>query len=176
METPGLIKDKVDLKILILYVLRKLPAPVDSELLYEICLCDNGVEYFPYSECLADLVESGHITEVDDELVISEKGRRNIETLESSLPYSVRNAADRLAEPAAEMLSRYSLIRAEQVEEKNGISVHLSLSDGEYDLLDLKLYCGDEEKAKKIRKNFRRNAEKIYIEMIHSFSEEKKRN
>ena len=50
MDNPGLVRDELDRKILILYVLRRLPAPIDSELLFETCLCDNGVTYFDYSE------------------------------------------------------------------------------------------------------------------------------
>ena len=96
MENPGLVRDELDRKILILYVLRRLPAPIDSELLYEVCLCDNGLQYFDYSQSLQDLVDSGHVAEEDDEYVITEKGIRNADAVCTSLPFSVRNAADKM--------------------------------------------------------------------------------
>ena len=116
MENPGLVRDELDRKILILYVLRRLPAPIDSELLYEVCLCDNGLQYFDYSESLQDLVNSGNVAEEDDEYSITEKGIRNADAVCTSLPFSVRNAADKLIAPAAEMLSRFALITAEKLE------------------------------------------------------------
>lgn len=59
----GFIHEKLDIKILILYILRRLPGTVDPETLAELCQCDSGVGYFDYSDCLADLVDTGHITE-----------------------------------------------------------------------------------------------------------------
>ena len=174
MENPGLVRDELDRKILILYVLRRLPAPIDSELLYEVCLCDNGLQYFDYSESLQDLVNSGNVAEEDDEYSITEKGIRNADAVCTSLPFSVRNAADKLIVPAAEMLSRFALITADKVEDSNGCTMHLAVSDGECPLLDMKIYCGDEAKARQIRRNFRRNAEKYYQDFIEALSEKQR--
>ena len=170
MENPGLVRDELDRKILILYVLRHLPAPVDSELLFEVCLCDNGLQYFDYRDCLQDLVSSGNVAEEEDEYVITEKGIRNADLVCTSLPFSVRSAADKLIEPAAEMLSRAALITAEKQETDQGTYMHLAVSDGECSLLDMTIYCGDGEKARQIRKNFRRNAEKYYSDFIAALS------
>ena len=173
MENPGLVRDELDRKILILYVLRRLPAPIDSELLYEVCLCDNGLQYFDYSQSLQDLVDSGHVAEEDDEYVITEKGIRNADAVCTSLPFSVRNAAVKLIVPASEMLSRAALITTEKLEDKNGCTMHLAVSDGECSLLDMKIYCGDGDKARLIRKNFRRYAEQYYQEFFAALSEKR---
>ena len=170
MDAPVLVRDDTDRKILILYVLSRLPAPVDSELLFDTCLCDDGVGYFDYSVCLHDLVQSGNITEADDEYFITEKGKENAQTLSSSLPYSVRSAAEKRLEPVAEMLNRYSLIKTETQEESDGKYVHLSVSDGECTLIDMKLYCGSGEDIPRIKKNFRRNAENLYSEIYSLLS------
>ena len=57
MDHFGFIHEKMDIKILILFVLNLLPAPVDSLTLSELVFCDDGIGYFDYSDCLAELVE-----------------------------------------------------------------------------------------------------------------------
>ena len=55
MDRFGFIHEKLDIKILILFILRRLPGVVDRETLGELCQCDNGIGYFDYSDCLASL-------------------------------------------------------------------------------------------------------------------------
>ena len=56
MERFGFIHEKLDIKILILFILRRLPGVVDPETLGELCQCAGGVGYFDYSDCLSELV------------------------------------------------------------------------------------------------------------------------
>jgi len=54
MDQHGFIHEKLDIKLLILFILSRLPAPVDRGTLDELCQqCDDGVGYFDYSDCLA---------------------------------------------------------------------------------------------------------------------------
>lgn len=61
MARLGFIHEKLDIKILILFILRRLPGEVEPETLCELCQCDGGIDYFDYSDCLSDLIETGHI-------------------------------------------------------------------------------------------------------------------
>lgn len=90
MEGLGFIHEKLDIKILILYILNHLPAAVDAQTLSDLVFCDNGIGYFDYSDCLAELVDTAHISEEDGKYRITEKGSRNVNEVASSLPYSVR--------------------------------------------------------------------------------------
>lgn len=91
----GFISDKLEIKFLILYIAARLIQPVRFEMLQEASMCDGGVDYFGFSECLADLVRTEHLTvDGDGQYAITEKGRRNSAVCESSLPYSVRMRAD----------------------------------------------------------------------------------
>ena len=63
MEGLGFIHENLDSKILILYILKDLPAAVDAQTLSDLVFCDTGIGYFDYADCLADLVETAHITE-----------------------------------------------------------------------------------------------------------------
>ena len=86
MDQLGFIHDKLDIKILILFVLRRLPAPVDPETLLELCQVDGGIGYFDYSDCISELLQSGHMTEDEDGFQITDKGVRNADAVESSSP------------------------------------------------------------------------------------------
>ena len=61
MEGMGVVREKLDIKILLLFILRRLPEQVDADTLSELALTDDMVGYFEYAECLGELVEAGHV-------------------------------------------------------------------------------------------------------------------
>ena len=63
MEGLGFIHEKLDIKILILYILNHLPAAVDGQTLSDLVFCDNGIGYFDYSDCLAVSTNSARQSE-----------------------------------------------------------------------------------------------------------------
>ena len=89
----GFIREKIDIKILILYVLSRCRFPADNDQLSEMVMCDDGVSYFDYAECLDELIGSGHVECTDGRYLITEKGRSNGIVTESSVPFSVRKKA-----------------------------------------------------------------------------------
>lgn len=166
----GFIHEKLDIKILILYILRRLPGTVDGETLAELCQCDSGVGYFDYSDCLADLVDTGHITESEDGYCITEKGVRNADAVESSLPYSVRSKAQKLIAPVEERMRRAAMITAKHHDSQGGVTVELAMSDGVGEIIHLSFLCANEEQAIQIQKNFRRDAEGYYQKIVELLS------
>ena len=91
MENRGFIQDKLEIKFLILYIADRLIEPVPYDVILDLAMCDSGVGYFDFSECLTDLVRTEHLSCSEGGLyTITEKGRRNSAICESSLPYSVR--------------------------------------------------------------------------------------
>lgn len=167
MDNFGFIHGELDIKILILFILRRLPSPVDAQTLEELCACDTGIGYFDYTECLAHLVETGHVEETSSGMYrITEKGARNGETAESSLPYSVRRKAERLTAPIAEAMHRDRMISASHALSDSGCAVSLSLSDGKGEILSMTVLAADEEQARDMEKTFRRGAEEIYSKIV----------
>ena len=134
----------------------------------DLSMCDSGVDYFGFSECLADLVRTGHLVQDDEGLyAITDKGRRNSAICESSLPYSVRMQAEQSLVSCNEQLRRKALVRSQiQPREEGGYTVTLSLSDELDDLMNLQLLVTRQDMALELQKRFRAHAEEIYSRIL----------
>lgn len=176
MERLGFIHEDLDIKILILFVLRRLPWYVDMQTLAEICqLGDGGVGYFEFSDCLCDLVEVGQVEETELGYRITEKGAWSVDTVESSLPFSVRVKTKKALEPFKQMLAREAMIKTSHEMTDTGCMVSLEMGDGVGKIIGLQLVCADDAQARAIEKSFRKNAEDVYQKIIAMLIEEKKK-
>ena len=154
MEGLGFIHEKLDIKILILYILNHLPAAVDAQTLSDLVFCDNG------------------ITEEGGKYRITEKGSRNVREVASSLPYSVRMKADRVTEPIAEQMRRAAMIVAQHTNTpEGGCNVHLSLSDGIGRIVSMQLLAADEAQARTMEHYFKAHAEDVYQTLVRMLTE-----
>ena len=170
-ERHGFIHEKLDIKLLILFILRRLPAEIDPEKLSDLVLIDGGIGYFDYKDCLAELVQTAQVEEGEDGVRVTAKGSRNGELLESSLPYSVRSKAEKAIRPVAEEMRRSAMILANHEAGTGGVTVYLAVNDGVGSIFDLKILAADEAQARRIEKNFKKNAEAYYNRFITELSE-----
>lgn len=157
-----MIHGKLDIKILILYILSRLKGSVDLGILSDLCGSDDGVGYFDFADCLSELVETGHVEKTDEGFKITAKGLRDAGEVCGSLPFSVRDKADKALAPVAEKLERLNMISCGHTADDNGVRVSLRLNDGVGELLSVELLCPDEARAIVMEKNFRKNAEEYY--------------
>jgi len=176
METEGLgfIRDKLEIKLLILYVLKQLPAKVSFNELPGLVLVDGGFDYFQFSQCLSELVDTGHVLKDSDFYSITEKGTEHLDALESRLPYSVKVKAKKHAAPTAARMKRDALVLAShQVREDGTCMLKLSLSDDIGEVMKLRLLTDSEDRAVQMEKNFHDRAEEFYLELIRILSPDK---
>ncbi len=177
MAQVGFIRDKQEIKFLILYIAERLIGPVRFEAMQELTMCDPAVDFFDFSECLAYLVETEHMTCSEDGLyAITEKGLQNGRACAEEIPYSVRLTADRLAEEQNRKIKRDRQVQSKITPRRNGtFGVELLFNDDAgAPLWRLELAVPDEEKAKSLSARFRSEPEKIYSELIRLlFPEEK---
>lgn len=167
MASFGFISSKLEIKFLILYIMSRVLEPVPFETIQELTMCDGGVDYFDFSECLANLVQTEHLTLTGGLYAITDKGRRNSSVCESSLPYSVRIDAEQRLALCNEQLRRRALVKASvQPRDKGGYVVTLALSDELDELMELKLLVTRQDMALELQKRFRENAEGIYAKLL----------
>jgi len=170
----GFIHDKLEIKFLILYIAARVIEPVPFDMMLDLAMCDDGVEYFDFSDCLADLVRTEHLYLSGDGLYgITEKGLRNSKICESSLPYSVRIRSDKNIAQCNQKLRRKNQIRASSSRRENGTyTVNLSLDDDFGSILDLNIMVIKEEMAQALEQRFRQNPEKLYSALLNTLFEE----
>jgi len=167
MKRVGFIREKNDIKFLILYCMKFLREPISLENLADIALCDGGFGYFEYAEAVGELVQSGHIAEDNSSgsrmLTITALGMDTAAAFERQLPISVRESARKSAARVVREIYRSAAIQSETIQRTDGTrAVRIAFVDAQTPVFQLELIVLSEEQAQLIRKNFHENAEKIY--------------
>ena len=163
MARLGFIHGKLDIKMLTLYVLSRVAAPIDFSALTDLVMCDDGVDYFLFAEGVSELLESGHAEKIDELYIATEKGRRSSTDLESSLPSVIRRRCDQRLSHLNAALKRKSQVRSEIVSLEDGsVSVKLALSDDTGELFSLSLLAASQEDGEDIARRFSEHPDKVY--------------
>lgn len=164
MARLGFIHSKLDIKLLILYIMTRVAAPIDFATLTDLTMCDDGVDYFVYAEAVAELLESGHLELKNELYSATEKGRRTCADTESSLPPIIRKRCDQRLSPLNQALKRKAQVRSEiHPHADNGeVTVTLSFDDDQGPLFSLSLLAGTREEGEQIAKRFTSHPDRVY--------------
>ncbi len=165
---PGFIHDKLEIKFLILYITARVIEPIPFDTVWDLAMCDEGVDYFDFAECLSDLVRTEHLTLSADGLyAITDKGLRNSRICESSLPYSVRLRTDKNVAEYNRRLLRRNQVQSQVIPRENGsYVVELQLRDDVDSILHLELTAATEAMARDLADRFRKDPEGIYTRLL----------
>lgn len=167
MSPLGFIQDDLDLKLLVLYIMDRAAGPITFIQLFELALCDAGVDYFSLTQAVDHMVETGQLTRERERYAITDKGRRNNRICESSLPRSVRQHCDHNLIQVNEALRQEAQIRTRIIDEKNGtVNLCLTLEDDTSPLLHLKLFSPTRAQAEQWERTFQADPYAIYLNLI----------
>lgn len=164
----GFIHDKLEIKFLILYIAARVSEPLPPEGMQELTMCDDGIDYFAYAECLNDLVQTEHLRLTEEGFyAITPKGLKNSEICESSLPYSVRLRTDRNVAEYNRRLLRKNQVQSRVIPRENGsYVVELQLRDDVDSILRLELTAATEAMARDLADRFRQDPEGVYTRLL----------
>ena len=174
---PGFIHDKLEIKFLILYITARVIEPIPFDTVWDLAMCDEGVDYFDFAECLSDLVRTEHLTLSADGLyAITDKGRRNSQICESSLPYSVRMHCDENLGKLNGALKRAAQVQTGVEPHPDGTcTVRLFFADDGGPLMELKFLYPSQEKGRALAERFQETPEAFYHDLMAFLSEERKK-
>lgn len=164
MSNPGFVHESLDVKVVILYNMARVAAPIDYDTLIDLSLCDAGIDFFLLAPAVEQLVESGHLDKGDDELyTITEKGRTNGGILEGDLSPVVRNRCDQALARINAKLRRSAQVTAKATEDALGrCQVELGLADDAGPILDLRLTVPDLTRGQEMARRFQERPENVF--------------
>lgn len=164
----GFIRDKLEIKFLILYIAARVVEPLPLEGMQELTMCDDGIDYFEFTECLNDLVRTEHLRLTEQQTYcITPKGMKNSAICEPSLPYSIRVRTDKNVAAYNQKLLRKSQVRSRVEPRPNGTyTVELSLSDDLDTVMRLQLMVATEEMVQNLSDRFQKSPEEIYSRLL----------
>lgn len=167
-----------EIRILICWLLEKVRIPVTVSQLSGSLLGERLVNYFEVTRAVGQLLESGHIKEIETDsgekaLTLTELGKKTSQTFYKTVALSAREkAVDALSQCVLQ--DRFAKENhTEIVETDDGFRLELSLNDVGNDLMTLSLYAPSREICETMRKRFLTDPTKLYRLVLSSLMGEK---
>lgn len=177
MQRLGFIHDMLDVKVLVLFVMARVSYPINIQQIYELCYQDDCLSYFDVCTAVPELVESGHLREVENGTYeITDKGRADGSLTEDSVAYTVKCKAENAVAKFNRSQRRSSFVKTQVIPRDNGdYSVVMALDDEVGNLMTLELLAPNQRQAVRLSKLFERKAENLYnLTMAELLDEEDK--
>ena len=163
----GFIREKIQMKFLILYIMAQMRDPISSDTMWGLAMCDDGFTYFDFAPCLPEMVETGHLTCKDGLYAITAVGLEANAACTSSLSVLVRRKVDKNIEEYNREIYRRSMIKTSVTPRGNGFfTLRLSFKDEKNDLMLLELTVPDEMRARRIAQDFYEEPQVLYSKLI----------
>ncbi|MBQ7125206.1 MAG: DUF4364 family protein [Clostridia bacterium] len=161
------LKDKNDIKIFILYLMRHIGYPLDFVSINDIVIQDGYVGYFDFVECFAELLETGNILEIkgeDEEIYqITEQGINVADTLDSQLINMIKEKSLKSALRLLSFKERGAKVKFDFEPLQNGrFLAKCIITEKEEEMMSVSLTLESRNQLERIRRNFYDKPEVVY--------------
>lgn len=159
-------------KVLILYLLNKLPDGIKNDNLYKIVSSANNMNYFYFQELLTDLIESnfvGSFTKDEDIIVkITSDGQNALYLTKSLLPGILKLKADNVFKEELSSIAEESSIITEYIpKNEKDYTVKCKIVEKNETIFEVSTFAGSRDRAKQISDNWKNNANNIYPKILN---------
>lgn len=164
MDPHGFLHNKLDVKVLILFILARIDTPLSGQEIYEVAYQDDSLNYFTLTESLPELVGSGHITKDErDRYAITDKGRKQGSYVEDSIAVPVVQKVSAAIEKKLTTLRREGYITTAVTQDEDGYwIVTLRYRDEKLPMMSLSLMAPSQSLGEAMAKNLKKNADTLY--------------
>ncbi|MBQ5333577.1 MAG: DUF4364 family protein [Oscillospiraceae bacterium] len=153
-------------KILLCYILDRLNRPVTEEQLRLISEDSGVINYFYYSDALAELTQNGSVISENGNIILGEKGRLGSEYFNRYIPLVFRKKLLRAALSFFIREQNEENCSCEVSEQPLGCRVNFSLSDGETELINMSFFAPDTAQGELIAEKIRSNPTGAYRNIL----------
>ncbi len=166
------LRDKNDIKIFILYLLKNLKYPLDFNTISDIVVQDEFVNYFDFAECFGELLDSGNIelepgtgasTNTVELYRITANGILVAEQLQSNLLNMIKEKSLKSAMRLLNFKSRGSDVRCSTRQREDGrYEITCEIIEGGVALLTTTLVVDTKQQLDRMVDNFNDRPEILY--------------
>lgn len=154
-------------KVIILYILNKLPNPISNEGLYKLVLSINDMNYFYFQQFLLDLTNNKYIEYFNNGIhtiyKITTLGKNVLELTEDILPGILKLKIDTELTTAK---TESAVIAEFTPRSENNYVVTCKILENNECCFELKATAPSREQAKKIVSNWENNSNEIYRKIL----------
>lgn len=158
--------DKFEIKVFMLCLLKNIGEPLDITTIGEVVVQDAFVNYFDFSVCFSELLESRQVEELEQGgeklYAISALGISVVEEVQGAVFPRIRDKALRSAQRLIALKRNGNRIGCELEKTEGGYMLKASIVDSQKTLLKLETFVTEGDYAARMKSNFDERAEIIY--------------
>ena len=165
-------------KVLILYVLNNINKPITSDALYNLITSSIELNYFYFQQFLLDLIDVKYIVRYkkdnQDVYEITEAGKNTLDLTLDILPGIKKLKIDTNFKNNMDIIENQESIVAEYTpKSEQEYEIDCKIIENSETIFEIKTLAYSREQAQKIVDNWKRNASKIYPEIINIITNSK---
>lgn len=170
------LREKNDIKIFILYLMRNIGYPLDFGNINDIVVQDGLVRYFDFAECFAELLETGNVAEEKDEngellYSVTAQGKTVADSLQSDLLMMIRERSLRSAMRLLSFKKRGSEIKYKSTQLPNGTyDFNCKIIENKEEILNVTVNVENKKLLDRMEHNFDTRPEVVYRGLLAVFS------
>jgi len=164
-------------KLILLYIINNIEAPVPNLLITKIILENKLMDYIFLQQYLDELCDGKLLEKFDvndkKSYKISPTGKQSLDYFVSLIPAGTKSRIDEaLSEYKKKTINETKVVADFVAVNENEYVTNLKICEGSFTYIDLKLTVGSRNDAKKICNNWSANSEKLYKKIMSVINED----
>lgn len=158
-------------KALILYILDKVNKPIGNTVLLKLVLLVNNMNYFYFQQFLLDLIENKYILSYQNGketfYELTDEGRNALRLVEDLIPGYFKFKVDNNCKDDLQNIENELSITSDFIpHNETDYSVKCAITENNKTVFEITVSATSREQAKFIANNWKKNADKIYPQIL----------
>lgn len=163
--------EQLKYKVIILYIVNQFSIPLTNQQLTDFVLERDLMNFFDLQQFLTDLVETSMLeyssSEDDQYYILTETGKNTLELFSDRVSQSLRRSINDCVDAKKKSFVIKTNISADYTkEDDNDYAVALSVKEGGYTLMEIKVNVFTNKAAKVICDNWQKRAPHLYGDLL----------